>query len=64
MIDRWAELAHAPQMCCFSPCYMFSYCLGSIHLIIDGYLYVIRLGGLVSRFFIREQDCCCTAAAC
>ena len=36
--------------------------LGSIHIIIDGYSYVIRVGLEFSRFFIHEQGCCCTAA--
>ena len=40
----------------------FYQCLGSIHVIIDGYSYVARLGCVFSRFFTHEQDCCCTAA--
>ena len=31
MIDRWAELAHAPQMCCFSPFLGVLSCLRSIN---------------------------------
>ena len=47
----------------FNRSWMFYYCLGSIHSIIDGYSYVTRLGWVFSRFFTDEQDCCCTAAS-
>ena len=62
MIDRWAGLAHAPQMYCFLPVGVFYQCLGSIYSIIDGYSHVTRLGWVFSRFYYPRASlllhCC------
>ena len=54
MTDRWAGLAHAPQMYCFLPVLsVFSL----FKIIIGGYPYIVLLGWIFSRFLTHEQAC-------
>ena len=52
MVDRWAWLAHASQVYCFSPVGGVS---SLFKIIIGGYSYIVLLVYTFSRFFTHEQ---------